>query len=83
MACTAVFLARRRAVSPVLMNAGEHLQMLQISHRNVVCDERRKRTVQGADTDYVRYRQTPKATPGHKLLLHFASELFDSHPRFV
>ncbi|KAH9857372.1 Brix-domain-containing protein [Lenzites betulinus] len=27
--------------------------------------------------------KTPKATPGHKPLLHFASELFDSHPRFV
>ena len=27
--------------------------------------------------------QTPKATPGHKPLLHFASELFDSHPRYV
>ena len=27
--------------------------------------------------------QTPKATPGHKPLLHFASELFDSHPRFI
>ena len=27
--------------------------------------------------------QTPKATPGHKPLLHFASELFDTHPRFV
>ncbi|KAH9852800.1 Brix domain-containing protein [Lenzites betulinus] len=27
--------------------------------------------------------QTSKVTPGHKPLLHFASELFDSHPRFV
>ena len=27
--------------------------------------------------------QTPKATPGHKPLLHFASELFDTHPRFI
>ena len=27
--------------------------------------------------------QTAKATPGHKPLLHFASELFDTHPRFV
>ncbi|KAH9885073.1 Brix-domain-containing protein [Cubamyces lactineus] len=27
--------------------------------------------------------KTPKATPGHKPLLHFASELFDTHPRFV
>ena len=27
--------------------------------------------------------QTPKATPGHKPLLHFASELFDTHPRFA
>ncbi|KAI0761533.1 Brix-domain-containing protein [Trametes elegans] len=27
--------------------------------------------------------KTPKATPGHKPLLHFASELFESHPRFV
>ncbi|KAI0365164.1 Brix-domain-containing protein [Pilatotrama ljubarskyi] len=27
--------------------------------------------------------KTPKATPGHKPLLHFASELFDSHPRFI
>ncbi|EIW61119.1 Brix-domain-containing protein [Trametes versicolor FP-101664 SS1] len=27
--------------------------------------------------------KTRKATPGHKPLLHFASELFDSHPRFV
>ncbi|KAF9011859.1 Brix-domain-containing protein [Cyathus striatus] len=27
--------------------------------------------------------KTPKCTPGHKPLLHFASELFDSHPRFM
>lgn len=27
--------------------------------------------------------KTPKSTPGHKPLLHFASELFDSHPRFI
>ncbi|RDX41145.1 Brix-domain-containing protein [Lentinus brumalis] len=27
--------------------------------------------------------KTPKATPGHKPMLHFASELFESHPRFV
>ncbi|KAH9923783.1 Brix-domain-containing protein [Epithele typhae] len=27
--------------------------------------------------------KTSKATPGHKPLLHFASELFDTHPRFV
>ncbi|KAI1787747.1 Brix-domain-containing protein [Ganoderma leucocontextum] len=27
--------------------------------------------------------KTPKATPGHKPLLHFASELFDTHPRLV
>ncbi|KAJ3557404.1 hypothetical protein NM688_g1489 [Phlebia brevispora] len=26
--------------------------------------------------------KTPKATPGHKPLMHFASELFDTHPRF-
>ncbi|KAF8346888.1 Brix-domain-containing protein [Amanita rubescens] len=25
----------------------------------------------------------PKATPGHKPLMHFASDLFDSHPRFM
>jgi ribosome production factor 2 len=28
-------------------------------------------------------RQTPKSTPGHKPLMHFASELFDTHPRFI
>ncbi|CCM04281.1 uncharacterized protein FIBRA_06452 [Fibroporia radiculosa] len=27
--------------------------------------------------------KTPKATPGHKPLMHFASELFDTHPRFI
>ncbi|THH32097.1 hypothetical protein EUX98_g2098 [Antrodiella citrinella] len=27
--------------------------------------------------------KTAKATPGHKPLLHFASELFESHPRFM
>ncbi|KAK2464765.1 hypothetical protein APHAL10511_003183 [Amanita phalloides] len=27
--------------------------------------------------------ETPKATPGHKPLMHFASDLFDSHPRFM
>lgn len=27
--------------------------------------------------------QTPKSTPGHKPLMHFASELFDTHPRFM
>jgi ribosome production factor 2 len=27
--------------------------------------------------------QTPKSTPGHKPLLHFASPLFDTHPRFI
>ncbi|KDR82061.1 hypothetical protein GALMADRAFT_90599 [Galerina marginata CBS 339.88] len=27
--------------------------------------------------------KTPKSTPGHKPLMHFASELFDTHPRFV
>ncbi|TRM59275.1 hypothetical protein BD626DRAFT_508788 [Schizophyllum amplum] len=26
---------------------------------------------------------SPKSTPGHKPLMHFASELFDTHPRFV
>ncbi|KAJ4468136.1 Brix-domain-containing protein [Lentinula aciculospora] len=25
----------------------------------------------------------PKSTPGHKPLMHFASELFDTHPRFI
>ncbi|KAG9318083.1 Brix domain-containing protein [Chiua virens] len=27
--------------------------------------------------------QTPKSTPGHKPMMHFASELFDTHPRYV
>ena len=27
--------------------------------------------------------QTPKSTPGHKPLMHFASPLFDTHARFV
>ncbi|KAH9056662.1 Brix-domain-containing protein [Lactarius vividus] len=27
--------------------------------------------------------QTPKPQPGHKPMLHFASELFDTHPRFI
>ncbi|KAG6908346.1 hypothetical protein DXG01_005257 [Tephrocybe rancida] len=27
--------------------------------------------------------KTPKSTPGHKPLMHFASELFDTHPRYV
>lgn len=27
--------------------------------------------------------QTPKSTPGHKPLMHFASPLFDTHPRFI
>lgn len=27
--------------------------------------------------------QTPKSTPGHKPMMHFASELFDTHPRFI
>ncbi|KAI0274391.1 Brix-domain-containing protein [Russula aff. rugulosa BPL654] len=27
--------------------------------------------------------KTPKPQPGHKPMLHFASELFDSHPRFI
>ncbi|PPQ68284.1 hypothetical protein CVT24_005100 [Panaeolus cyanescens] len=26
--------------------------------------------------------KTPKSTPGHKPLIHFASELFDTHPRY-
>ncbi|KDQ57280.1 hypothetical protein JAAARDRAFT_194434 [Jaapia argillacea MUCL 33604] len=27
--------------------------------------------------------KTPKSTPGHKPMLHFASDLFDTHPRFI
>lgn len=27
--------------------------------------------------------KTPKSTPGHKPLMHFSSELFDSHPRYA
>ncbi|KAG6813925.1 hypothetical protein H0H92_005774 [Tricholoma furcatifolium] len=27
--------------------------------------------------------KTPKSTPGHKPLMHFASELFDTHPRYM
>lgn len=27
--------------------------------------------------------KTKKSTPGHRPLLHFASELFDTHPRFI
>ncbi|KAJ3517015.1 hypothetical protein NMY22_g14064 [Coprinellus aureogranulatus] len=27
--------------------------------------------------------KTPKSTPGNKPLIHFASELFDTHPRFI
>ncbi|KAJ7623306.1 Brix-domain-containing protein [Roridomyces roridus] len=27
--------------------------------------------------------KTPKSTPGHKPLMHFASDLFDTNPRFV
>ncbi|KIK91101.1 hypothetical protein PAXRUDRAFT_648746 [Paxillus rubicundulus Ve08.2h10] len=27
--------------------------------------------------------KTPKSTPGHKPMIHFASELFDTHPRYV
>ena len=27
--------------------------------------------------------QTPKPAPGHKPMMHFASELFDTHPRFI
>jgi ribosome production factor 2 len=32
---------------------------------------------------YSNYLKTPKSTPGHKPLLHFASELFDTHTRFI
>jgi len=35
------------------------------------------------DAHFLSLQKTPKATPGHKPLLHFASELFDSHPRFI
>ena len=28
------------------------------------------------------HSKTPKSTPGHKPLIHFSSELFDSHPRY-
>ncbi|KAF9229023.1 Brix-domain-containing protein [Gyrodon lividus] len=27
--------------------------------------------------------KTPKSTPGHKPMMHFASELFDVHPRYI
>ncbi|KAI0927748.1 hypothetical protein AcW2_003959 [Taiwanofungus camphoratus] len=27
--------------------------------------------------------KTPKSTPGYKPLMHFASDLFDTHPRFI
>ncbi|KAF9027530.1 Brix-domain-containing protein [Hymenopellis radicata] len=27
--------------------------------------------------------KTPKSTPGHKPMMHFASELFNTHPRFM
>lgn len=27
--------------------------------------------------------KTPKSSPGHKPMLHFASELFDTHPRYM
>jgi ribosome production factor 2 len=27
--------------------------------------------------------KTPKSTPGHKPLMHFSSELFESHPRYI
>jgi len=27
--------------------------------------------------------KTPKSTPGHKPMIHFASELFDTHSRFI
>jgi len=27
--------------------------------------------------------KTPKSTPGHKPLMHFASELFDTHPQYI
>ncbi|THH13704.1 hypothetical protein EW146_g6546 [Bondarzewia mesenterica] len=27
--------------------------------------------------------KTPKAAPGHKPMMHFASDLFDTHPRFI
>ncbi|KAL0572070.1 rRNA-binding ribosome biosynthesis protein rpf2 [Marasmius crinis-equi] len=27
--------------------------------------------------------KSPKSTPGHKPMMHFASELFDTHPRFM
>ncbi len=29
------------------------------------------------------FLQTKKSTPGHRPLMHFASELFDTHPRFI
>ncbi|KAJ2915472.1 hypothetical protein MD484_g4927, partial [Candolleomyces efflorescens] len=29
------------------------------------------------------FKQTPKSTPGNKPLVHFASDLFDTHPRFI
>ena len=32
---------------------------------------------------YLRHVQTPKPQPGHKPMLHFASELFDTHPRYI
>ena len=31
----------------------------------------------------LRHVQTPKPQPGHKPMLHFASELFDTHPRYI
>lgn len=36
-----------------------------------------------ADHTFSLYRQTPKSTPGHKPMMHFASELFDTHPRYM
>lgn len=32
---------------------------------------------------YLTILQTKKSTPGHRPLLHFASELFDTHPRLI
>ncbi|KAJ3861828.1 MAG: Brix-domain-containing protein [Lentinula lateritia] len=41
--------------------------------------------VEAGVENYVSMESVPgsKSTPGHKPLMHFASELFDTHPRFI
>lgn len=67
----------------VRMFDGKVLDMIEVGVENFVGMADLKVCIPVYGTLALTLSQTPKSTPGHKPMMHFASDMFETHPRLV